>query len=109
VLSLNARFRSNDAYKAAFMNIFALVQLQKKMAERISAIADRPIKVGRYCHIADSYHLYGSTFKEFEGRFLGALNKRTFEQRTMRYEAVRDMMEQARAAILDKAKRMGRH
>ena len=108
VLSLNARFRSNDAYKAAFMNIFALVQLQKKMAERISAIADRPIKVGRYCHIADSYHLYGSTFKEFEGRFLGALNKRTFEQRTMRYEAVRDMMEQARAAILDKAKRLGR-
>jgi thymidylate synthase len=104
VLSLNARFRSNDAYKAAFMNIFALVQL----AERISAIADRPIKVGRYCHIADSYHLYGSTFKEFEGRFLGALNKRTFEQRTMRYEAVRDMMEQARAAILDKAKRLGR-
>jgi thymidylate synthase len=90
------------------MNIFALVQLQKKMAERISAIADRPIKVGRYCHIADSYHLYGSTFKEFEGRFLGALNKRTFEQRTMRYEAVRDMMEQARAAILDKAKRLGR-
>ena len=46
VLSLNARFRSNDAYKAAFMNIFALVQLQKKMAERISAIADKANKGG---------------------------------------------------------------
>jgi thymidylate synthase len=108
VLSMNARFRSNDAYKAAFMNIFALVQLQKRMAERISQLSGRSIKVGRYCHIADSYHLYGSYFKEFEGRFMGALKKRTFEQRTMRYEDVRDMMEEARPAILDKAGRMGR-
>ena len=108
VLSLNARFRSNDAYKAAFMNMFALVQLQKKMSERISQISGKTVRVGRYCHIADSYHLYGSYFKEFEGRFLGALQKRTFEQRTLRYEAVRDMMEGARASILDKARNLGR-
>ena len=108
VLNTNVRFRSNDAYKAAFMNIFALVQLQKRMAERISQLSGRSIKVGRYCHIADSYHLYGSYFKEFEGRFMGALKKRTFEQRTMRYEDVRDMLEEARPAILDKAGRMGR-
>jgi thymidylate synthase len=107
-LSMNARFRSNDAYKAAFMNIFALVQLQKIMAERISRISGKPIKLGRYCHMADSYHIYGSYFREFEGRFLGALEKRSFEQRTMRYEAVREMMEEARPAILEKARRMGR-
>ena len=108
ILSLNARFRSNDAYKAAFMNIFALVQLQKAIAERISRLSDRTVRVGRYCHMADSYHLYGSYFREFEGRFLGALKKRTFEQRTMRYEDVREMMEDARPAILEKARRMGR-
>jgi thymidylate synthase len=44
-LSMNARFRSNDAYKAAFMNIFALVQLQKTMAERISRIWGKSIYV----------------------------------------------------------------
>jgi thymidylate synthase len=107
-LSTNARFRSNDAYKAAFMNIFALIQLQKIMAERISQISGKAIKVGRYCHMADSYHIYGSNFREFEGRFLGALEKRTFEQRTLRYESVRQMMEEARPAILEKARRMGR-
>ena len=32
VLNMNVRFRSNDAYKAAFMNIFALVQLQRRIA-----------------------------------------------------------------------------
>ena len=35
-LSTNVRFRSNDAYKAAFMNIFALTQLQLSLAQRIS-------------------------------------------------------------------------
>jgi thymidylate synthase len=108
VLSMNARFRSNDAYKAAFMNIFALVQLQQKMAARISQLSGKSIKIGRYCHMADSYHIYGSSFKEFEGRFLGALAKRTFEQRTMRYEALREMMEQARPSILEKARHLGR-
>jgi thymidylate synthase len=107
-LSMNARFRSNDAYKAAFMNIFALVQLQKMMAARISRACGKETKVGRYCHIADSYHIYGSYFKEFEGRFLGALKKRTFEQRTMRYETMRQMMEEARPSILEKARRLGR-
>ncbi len=108
MFSLNARFRSNDAYKAAFMNIYALVRLQEKMAERISEISGQPVSIGRYCHIADSYHIYGSYFKEFENRFLGALEKRTFEQRTIRYEAVRKMMEEARPSIYEKAGRMGR-
>ena len=108
VLSLNARFRSNDAYKAGFMNMFALVQLQKRMAERISEISGKAVKVGRYCHMADSYHLYGSYFREFEGRFLGSLQKRNFEQRTMSYESVKEMMDEARPHILEKAKHLGR-
>jgi thymidylate synthase len=108
VLSMNVRFRSNDAYKAAFMNMFALVQLQRKIAERISELSGRRVQVGRYCHMADSYHIYGSYFREFEGRFLAGLAKRTFEQRTMRYGDVREMMEEARPEILDKAKKMGR-
>jgi thymidylate synthase len=108
VLSMNVRFRSNDAYKAAFMNIFALVQLQQRIVQRVSEITDKEVKVGRYCHIVDSYHIYGSYFREFEGRFLGMLNKRTFEQRTLRYEDVREMMEAARPAILEKAKNMGK-
>jgi thymidylate synthase len=109
VLNMNVRFRSNDAYKAAFMNMFALVQLQQKIARRVSELSGSEVEVGRYCHVADSYHIYGSYFREFEGRFLGALDKRTFEQRTIRYEDMREIMEEARPAILEKARRMGRH
>jgi len=107
-LNMNVRFRSNDAYKAAFMNIFALVQLQQKIASRVSELSGRTIRVGRYCHLADSYHLYGSYFREFESRFLTALEKRTFEQRTLRYQDLRESMESARPAILEKARQMGR-
>jgi thymidylate synthase len=107
-LNMNVRFRSNDAYKAAFMNIFALTRLQKNMAGRIAELSGQPVRVGRYCHMADSYHIYGSSFHEFEKRFLGALEKRTFEERTIRYEDVREMMEEARPAILRKAKNLGR-
>lgn len=106
-LSMNVRFRSNDAYKAAFMNIFALVEMQRRMAARISELSGRAVRVGRYCHLADSYHLYGSYFREFETRFLRALEKRTFELRTMRYEDVREAMEAARPGILEKARAMG--
>jgi len=109
VLSMNVRFRSNDAYKAAFMNIFALVHLQRQIAARITQLSGMPIKLGRYCHTADSFHIYGSNLAEFRARFLGAVQKRTFEQRTMRYEDVRPMMEEARPAILEKARKMGRN
>lgn len=108
VLSMNVRFRSNDAYKAAFMNIFALANLQKMIAEQISERMGRLVQVGRYCHIADSFHIYGSNLAEFKARFLGAIEKRPFEQRTMRYEDVQDIMEDARPAILEKAAKMGR-
>ena len=107
-LSMNVRFRSNDAYKAAFMNIFALVELQRQIAQRVTELSGKTVKVGRYCHTADSYHLYGSYFKEFSDRFLRSLERRNFEQRTMRYADLREMMEEARPAILEKVRRMAR-
>ena len=107
-LNTNVRFRSNDAYKAALMNMFALIQLQKRIADRIAALSGRTVVLGRYVHQADSYHIYGSYFREFEERFLKALASRTFEQRTYRYADVKAIMDDAVPAILDKASKMGR-
>ena len=107
-LSMNVRFRSNDAYKAALMNIFALVRLQEQIAARVAEVSGTPVRLGRYCHMADSYHIYGKDLPEFEGRFLGALEKRTFPERTVRYEDVKPIMDEARPAILEKVRKMGR-
>ena len=45
-------FRSNDACKAAFMNAFALIMIQKMIADELG------IKVGSYTHRANSFHCY---------------------------------------------------
>jgi len=64
-LNLNTHWRSRDAYKAWFMNAFALTELQCKVAGMISEHWGRPVEVGRYLDISDSFHLYGSYMEDF--------------------------------------------
>ncbi|MDR3689504.1 MAG: thymidylate synthase [Fimbriimonas sp.] len=98
VLVANVHIRSNDAYKAAFMNIYAFSDLQRVVAERVSARLGRPIRVGQYNHFADSYHIYGSYFEQFEG-FLKLIGNRPWEERTWRTEDVQDLIDEAREEI----------
>ncbi len=97
-LVLNVHMRSNDAFKAAFMNIYAFTDLQREVAERLSARLGREIAVGQYTHICDSFHIYGAYFEEFEG-FLNTLRTRTFEQRVFRTEQVAELIAEAREEI----------
>lgn len=98
VLNMNTHWRSRDAFKAAFMNIFALTDLQKVIAEDISNKTGRKIRVGRYADMVDSYHIYGSYFDQFEG-FLETLNKKTFDQRTYTTSFAEQFFEEAREKI----------
>ena len=81
-LNMNIRIRSNDAYHAAFMNIFAFVHLQEYIAKEIQKIINEPVFVGRYCHMADSYHIYGKHMDDFEKRFIANIHNRSFADRT---------------------------
>ena len=53
-------FRSNDACKATFMNAFALIMLQKKIADELG------IEVGTYVHRANSFHCYQKDYPLLE-------------------------------------------
>ena len=64
VLNMNSHWRSRDLYKAWFMNVYALTDLQRIVAEKISAKIGCPVKVGRYVDITDSLHIYGSYFAD---------------------------------------------
>jgi thymidylate synthase len=97
-LVLNVHMRSNDAFKAAFMNMYAFTDLQRLVAERVSKGLGRQIIVGQYTHIADSFHIYGAYFTEFEG-FIKTLSARTMEERTYRTEDVQDIIDEAREQI----------
>ena len=60
-LHCKAVFRSNDAAKAAFMNAFALIMLQARIAEALN------IPVGTYTHRANSFHVYERDYDMFDG------------------------------------------
>ena len=64
VLNMNTHWRSRDLYKAWYMNVYALTDLQRIIAEAISKKIDKPVKVGRYVDISDSLHIYGSYFDD---------------------------------------------
>jgi thymidylate synthase len=68
-LNMVIHIRSNDAFKASFMNMYAFTELQAAVAKELG------VAPGEYVHIADSFHIYGSYFTEFEG-FLGMIDRR---------------------------------
>jgi thymidylate synthase len=98
VLNMNTHWRSRDAYKAAFMNIFALTDLQRSIAEKLSGLIGKKVKVGRYADMVDSYHIYGSYFEEFKG-FLNTLKTKSFEERTYSSSFAEPFFEEAREKI----------
>ena len=60
-LDMKVLFRSNDACKAAFMNMFALICLQERIADKLG------VGVGVYTHRANSYHCYERDFGLLDG------------------------------------------
>ena len=61
-LNMNSHWRSRDLFRAWFMNVYALTELQKQIAEAISEKRGELVHIGRYVDISDSLHIYGSNF-----------------------------------------------
>lgn len=98
ILNMNAHWRSRDAYKAAFMNLFALTDLMRLIGDRLVEKTSTRITLGRYAEFVDSFHIYGSYFKEFEG-FLATLKKRRFADRVWNTEFAEPYFEEAREKL----------
>jgi thymidylate synthase len=73
-LNMAIHMRSNDAFKAAFMNMYAFTELQAMVAQEVG------VAPGEYVHVADSFHIYGSYFTEFRG-FLDLVKSRSWEDK----------------------------
>lgn len=97
-LNMNTHWRSRDAYKASFMNIFALTDLQRRIASLISKNIGKEVKAGRYVDISDSFHIYGSYHDEFRN-FLKTVKERTFEQRTWNSQFAASFFDEARLRL----------
>lgn len=91
-------FRSNDACKATFMNAFALIMFQKRIADELG------VEVGTYTHRANSFHCYEKDFALLDG-YVERINSR--ENLTYNYVGEWDeLMEEAKADIAEKVERL---
>ena len=87
-------FRSNDACEATFMNAFALICLQERIA------AELGVRMGSYTHRANSYHCYEKDFGLLRGYVRRLDTAADEEDITFPYEGGWDeLMLDARAEI----------
>ena len=94
-------FRSNDACKAAYMNAFALICLQKRIADNIGA------DMGTYTHRANSYHCYEKDFPLLAGYVKRIRDAEDPEDVCYDYEdGWQEVMEEERPGILADVERM---
>jgi len=92
-------FRSNDACKATFMNAFALIMLQRRIAEELG------VEVGIYVHRANSFHCYEKDCDRLQA-FVGRLHKPR-PQLTYYYEGDwREEMEEYVPEILEEVEEL---
>jgi len=98
LLNMNTHWRSRDAFKASFMNIYALTDLQRILAERLSRERGEKIEPGRYVDISDSFHIYGSYHEDFK-KFLRTVEQRSFAERTWHTKFAESFFEDAKARI----------
>jgi thymidylate synthase len=104
LLEMNTHWRSNDAYKASFMNTFALTELQKVIAQEIGKRMGKDVGVGRYVGMMDSFHIYGSYERRNEmATFISQVEKMSFERRTIRTDnsLVKKEFEKAREKLAE--------
>jgi len=81
--------RSNDGVEATFMNAFAFVMLQKKVAEALA------LPVGSYAHRANSFHCYEKDFALLD-QYVNGIKTKEEDGITYEYEGFfQDMMAEA--------------
>ena len=97
--NLNAHWRSRDLYKAWFMNVFAITDLQRYMAEEISRLSGKKVVCGRYMDISDSLHIYGSyRIPKFEDE-IKKMRQSPYTDRAWNSEILEAMFMEARANL----------
>lgn len=81
-------FRSNDLLEATYMNAFALICLQERIANELG------VEVGTYTHRANSCHVYKKDMEAFEGAYK-RIDKEPLEDLTYYYKGEWDELMEA--------------
>jgi thymidylate synthase len=97
-MHMKVLMRSNDAPEATFMNMFAFIMLQKRVADELQ------VEMGTYTHRANSFHCYEKDFKLIESYMRGI---ESGENITYEYKGFyKDLMEEAKPEISKKVEQL---
>ncbi|MCK4283324.1 MAG: hypothetical protein KAX44_03320 [Candidatus Brocadiae bacterium] len=100
-LNLNTHWRSRDLYKAWFMNVFAITDLQRLMAERLAVRIGAPVGCGRYVDVSDSLHIYGSYRDENLKREIEKMRSSPYTERAWDSSVLEAMFSEARQRLAE--------
>ncbi len=100
-LNLNTHWRSRDLLKAWFMNVFALTDLQRKMAERLADMLGEPVACGRYVDVCDSLHIYGSYIDEGLRAEVEKMRASPYTERAWNSDMLEPMFDEARSKLAE--------
>lgn len=98
-LNLNTHWRSRDLYKAWFMNVYAVTDLQRLMAERLAERLGEQVRCGRYVDVADSLHIYGSYRDEGLEREVAKMRASSYEERAWETSVLEPIFAEVRANL----------
>lgn len=90
-LDCKVLFRSNDAVKATYMNMYALIRLQEVIATELG------VPVGTYVHRANSFHAYERDWELLESYAEAVFHRG--KTRPLYYDYKGDWEEQMNAAV----------
>ena len=90
------------------MNIYALTDLQRMIAEQISDKLGHEVQVGRYVDITDSYHIYGKDIETAKQMLFDRIDSMSFEERIYNFndEFIQEMYQSAEDGVLEKIKNL---
>jgi thymidylate synthase len=74
-LEFHSYWRSRDLWKAWWLNVYALVRMQKMMADRLGC------EVGRYVDVSSALHIYERDWEQVEKNFVRICESREERER----------------------------
>lgn len=100
-LSFNAHWRSRDLLMAWFMNVFALTDLQNRIAGQLEEKLQVPVRCGRYVDVSDSLHIYGSYRDEDLEAEVEKMKTTPYTDRAWHSEKLQPFFEEARDRLAE--------
>ena len=83
------------------MNVFAITDLQRLMAERLAVRIGAPVGCGRYVDVSDSLHIYGSYRDENLKREIERMKSSPYTERAWDSSVLEPMFSEARERLAE--------